>query len=132
MRNPKKQALALAAAGLALALAGPGQAETPGESPTITVHRGAQVSSVRDGVESPAAAGATPDGVSVVRGQGPAPAPKPETGQAAARQVPLLSAAGEVVWLLDTDDGRLIACELVETANLGASRIRCRSRDLPR
>ncbi|MGF1609656.1 MAG: hypothetical protein ACFCUQ_09690 [Kiloniellales bacterium] len=131
MRKPSHHLSALAlAAGVTLALATPAQSQSADEP--VTVHRGAEVSSVSHGVESPVSQG-SPGAVQVkvVRGHGPTPGAAPVSGQEAVRRIPLQAGAGDVVWLLDADDGRLIACELVHTADLGVRNIRCRSRDLP-
>lgn len=134
MHNPTHHAASLmAAAGLLLGLATPGQAQSANEpaGQTVTVHRAAAVSSVSNGVESPVGPSPVQEGVTVVRGRGPVPGAAPVGGQQAARPGPLAVGAGDVVWLLDADDGRLIACELLYTADLGVRKFRCRARDWP-
>ncbi|MCX8100113.1 MAG: hypothetical protein RMK81_07380 [Geminicoccaceae bacterium] len=68
------------------------------------------------------------NGVLVLRGTpGPRPAPMPEPARSAPAVV-----AGERLWLVDPEGGRLAACRLERTSRIGERRIRCTERPLPR
>lgn len=71
-----------------------------------------------------AAAAAEPD-VLVLRGR-PGPPPAAPTAAPAA-PLPL---AGDRLWLVDRDRGRLVGCRLERTARVGERRIRCAERTL--
>ncbi len=68
---------------------------------------------------------AEPD-VSVLRGRpGPPPAAAPSAAPA-----PVTLLAGERLWLVDRDRGRILGCRLERTTQVGERRIRCAERTL--
>lgn len=68
------------------------------------------------------------NGVLVLRGT---PAPRPAPVAEPARSAPV-AVAGERLWLVDPEGGRLTACRLDRTSRIGERRIRCAERQLPR
>lgn len=72
------------------------------------------------------AAGAE-NGVLVLRGT---PAPRPAPVAEPTRSAPVFL-AGERLWLVDPEGGRVTACRLERTTRVGERRIRCSERSLP-
>lgn len=72
-----------------------------------------------------AAVAAEPD-VLVLRGRSGSPPAAPMAAPAA--PIPL---AGDRLWLVDRERGRLVGCRLERTTQVGERRIRCAERTLP-
>ena len=75
------------------------------------------------------AAPAQEGGVTVYRGPGSGPLPAPAGAEPSPR--PTL-VAGERLWVVDPDTGRMVACRQEFTATVGVRRVVCTGRSLPR
>lgn len=118
----------LGGAGLLLAAAaGTAQAGGSGtQGGGVVVHRGADIA-----LETNVSAGTVTDehGVAVHRGQVPARRLK-----AAVRDNPRRFAvtAGEEIWFVESETGRITVCELRKTSTVGKSVVACHRGRLPR
>jgi len=86
----------------------------------VTIYRGAQAETVHLNEST---------GVTVMRGQPVTELPAQMTRYE--HRPVAQTAAGNTLWIVDSESDRLFACELRNTTQVGVRKIRCRSRRLP-
>jgi hypothetical protein len=109
--------LALAAAMLAAGMAAPAAAHSPGE---VLVIRGNQVSAAGEARPAPAARHTAPVAVAEAA-EGPNAR---VTAEGRVLEVKALG-AGDAIWFVEPDSGRLVACHLRNSVKAGRRVLRC-------
>lgn len=115
--------LALAAATLAAGMSAQAAAHSPGE---VLVIRGSQVSAAGEARPAPAARPAPPQPVTAAA-EGPSARVVAEDRVLEVRAL----GAGEAIWFVEPDTGRLVACHLRNSVKAGRRVLRCWSERAP-